>query len=167
MKRLSTLFNQEIEDEEIEFLTNYILEKCTFCFLIITGEGAEDHAIDIFNSLNSTGEPLSAFEILKSSIHKKDKRTDLVTRFNKIEKDIGKVHPKRIGQIRYTDRLLLFINMITKSLQISKSMTSFRDKRELIDKIIKDENEIKRCVEQIDGLHKFISEEIKWGVQKK
>ena len=156
--------NEDIEgtittDTMIKYL-DYILNHCIFCLLTITGDKSEDYAIDIFNSLNSTGEPLTAFEILKSLVYKKFKddsdRDKLTGNFNKIEEELGKKGFQKIKQNKYTDRLLLFINMMTEDLQLDK-LSSFRDKRNLLDKIISfSKNKIKKLIDIMYCLHKFI-----------
>ena len=82
--------NEDTDAQDIKGFLDYVLERCRFCFLTVKGDRSEDYAIDIFNSLNSTGEPLTAFEILKSLVHKKfndkkDVQKKLTEKFNKIE----------------------------------------------------------------------------------
>ena len=163
INNMREVFDSEIEEiENISIFLNYILDKCTFCFLVVTGNNSEDYAIDIFNSLNSTGEPLTAFEILKSSIHKKFKndnnnQKELTEKFNKIEKQLQNKKFKKVKQNKYTDRLLLFIHMMTPELQHIQKISSFRDKKKLIDKILDlDKNEMKKCVDTIYNIHDFI-----------
>ena len=170
IKKIKNIFKEKIIDDDINGAVttsvmikylDYILDHCIFCLLTIIGDNSEDYAIDIFNSLNSTGEPLTAFEILKSLIYKKfnnniKNRDELTEKFNKIEKELEKKKFKKIKQNKYTDRLLLFINMMTEGLQV-ESLSSFRDKRNLLDKIIKfSEEKIKNLIDLMYDLHKFI-----------
>ena len=169
IKEIKNIFEDKIKedmngtvttDTMIKYL-DYILDSCIFCFLTITGDNSEDYAIDIFNSLNSTGEPLTAFEILKSLIYKKfnsdiKNRDELTEKFNKIEKDLEKKKFKKIKQNKYTDRLLLFINMMTENLQVEQ-IFSFRDKRNLLDKIISfPKDKVKELIDCMYSLHTFI-----------
>lgn len=161
IKRIENVFDQEIENFDIIDLLKYILSSCIFCFLTIIGDDSEDYAIDIFNSLNSTGEPLTAFEILKSLIHKKFSNNitiqkNLTKMFNDIERELDKKKIKKIKQNKYTDRLILFLNMMEKDLQLEKT-TTFREKKKILDKITSlSDNKAKECVETIYDLHKFI-----------
>ena len=169
IKKIQDIFKESVDENinesgptaaMINYL-DYILENCIFCFLTITGDDSEDYAIDIFNSLNSTGEPLTAFEILKSLIYKKFQRDEtdrknLTEKFNKIEKELEDKKFKKIKQNKYTDRLLLFINMMTEGLQAEK-FSSFRDKRNLLDKIIKfPKTKLKELIGNMYCLHTFI-----------
>ena len=159
---IKTLFEQETDDmDDITHFLNYILDKCIFCFLTIEGDDSEDYAIDIFNSLNSTGEPLTSFEILKSLIYKRFAtnrkiQQELTGIFDKIEKELNKKRMKKVRQNKYTDRLLLFLNMMTKGLQLEK-ISTFRDKKKLLDKILTlTDDQIKKCIEEMYSLHEFI-----------
>ena len=175
IKKIKSIFEDKINDAEyikdpattismIQYL-DYILDNCIFCFLTITGSDSEDYAIDIFNSLNSTGEPLTAFEILKSLIYKKFSKKEqkqnkniLTDKFNDIEKSLKEKKFNKIKQNKYTDRLILFINMMTDELQV-ENLSSFRDKRNLLDKIINfSEEKIKKMILTMHSLHKFILE---------
>ena len=154
IKKIKSTFDEEVDDTDgiVDFL-NYILDKCIFCFLSIQGADSEDYAIDIFNSLNSTGEPLTAFEILKSLIHKKFPKNQ---KLSEIENDLMRKKLKKMAQNKYTDRLLLFTNMIIKELQLEKS-TSFRDKKKILDRLLGlSESRIKECINSMHSLHKFI-----------
>ena len=159
--KMKDTFEQEIQDIDIIDFLNYVLNKCIFCFLTIEGDDSEDYAIDIFNSLNSTGEPLTAFEILKSLIHKHFKdninlQQDLTKKFNKIEEELDKKRIKKVTQNKYTDRLLIFINMMNEKLHLEK-LSTFRDKKKLLDKLLTlRESNIKHCIETIYALHEFI-----------
>ena len=165
IEKMQEIFDTKIEEvQDIPKFLKYILKKCNFCFLVVTGDNSEDYAIDIFNSLNSTGEPLTAFEILKSSIHKKFKNNnsvqkELTGKFNNIEKKLQERKFKKIKQNKYTDRLLLFIHMMIAELHNITKTSSFRDKKKLIDEILKLEDEkIKKCVDTIYHIHSFILE---------
>ena len=165
IEKIKEVFDDEVGKESdivnIGDFLNYILDKCVFCFLAIKGEDSEGYAIDIFNSLNSTGEPLTAFEILKSLIYKKFEKDsklqkELNDKFNKIEHELNTIKMKKIKQNQYTDRLLTFINMMMVELQLQK-LTTFRDKKKLLDKIYElEKDKIKNCVEMLHSLHEFI-----------
>ncbi len=161
IKKIKELFDEEVDTQDVKKFLDYVLKKCSFCFLTVTGGKSEDYAIDIFNSLNSTGEPLTAFEILKSLVHKKfnDKKEvqeELTEKFNEIEKQLDKEKIKKGKQNKYTDRLILFINMMTPGLQSEKT-TSFRDKKEILDNILNlKKNGTQKCTKEMYSLHDFI-----------
>ena len=63
---------------------------------------------------------------------------------------------KKITQNKYTDRLILFTNMMIPYLQSSRT-SSFRDKREILNKVLNLEgDDTQKCVEQIYSLNEFI-----------
>ena len=148
--------------KEIESALSYIFQKCSFCFLVITGDEdyTEEHAIDIFNALNSTGEPLSAFEILKSSVAKKFKnseRVEVTSAFKSIEDDLlVKSRVARRSYKKYTDRLILFMWMSNNNLRKEcDNISSFRGKRALINNVVGEKN-IKQYVDYLRSMHAFI-----------
>ena len=135
----------------------YVLKSCQFCLLLVQGPHAEDYAIDIFNSLNSTGEPLTAFEILKSLVHKRNKTE--AKKLGAIETALSEKKIKKIKQNRYTDRLLFFLNLMTEELKQDK-FSSFRDKKKVLDiignKNTFDKNKLQSFLEEMRRLHAFI-----------
>ena len=135
----------------------YVLKSCQFCLLLVQGPGAEDYAIDIFNSLNSTGEPLTAFEILKSLVHKRNKTE--AKKLGAIETTLSERKIKKIKQNKYTDRLLFFLNLMTEGLKQDK-FSSFRDKKKVLDiignKNTFDKNKLQSFLEEMRCLHAFI-----------
>ena len=159
-KKILNQFQQhDISKNPIESL-KYVLESCQFCLLLVQGQNAEDYAIDIFNSLNSTGEPLTAFEILKSLVHKRDKRKGgAATVLSDIEKELEKKKMKKDKQNKYTDRLLLFLNLMTEGLKQDK-FSKFRDKKKVLDIIGDkkkfDKDRLKDFVGETSKLHSFI-----------
>ena len=159
-KEVSEQFERHDMSKEPTKSLNYILKFCQFCLLLVQGDNAEDYAIDIFNSLNSTGEPLTAFEILKSLITKKDRKN--AETLNKIEIELNKKNMKKIKQNKYTDRLLLFLNFMTEGLK-QDNFSTFRDKKQILDCIRDkdkfDKAKIKTFIESTYALHSFILKE--------
>ena len=164
IRKIKDVFDEEFSDDNINETLNlldFILGKCTFCFLLIKGDNAENHAVDIFNSLNSTGEPLTAFEILKSSLYKEDQNLSEI--LDKIEKDMQNNKMKRIKQNKYTDRLLIFENMMIEKEMRCKKTGTFSEKRKVIEGITDGES-TEASVKRIKALHDFI---IEWWENKR
>ncbi len=137
---------------------SYVLDRSQFCFLVVQGELSEDYAIDIFNTFNSTGEPLTAFEMLKSRIYKKTQKEKIADRLNKVETSLSNMKMKKNKQNKYTDRLLLFLSMMHEELNTDK-FTSLRDKRVILDKISNEmEDKIPDYIDSICDIHNFIIE---------
>ena len=148
-----------MEDDFLEY-TSYVLDRSQFCFLVVQGDSSEDYAIDIFNTFNSTGEPLTAFEILKSLVYKETQEQEKADRLNKIEASLIKRKMKKTKQNKYTDRLLLFLSMIHNELKTDR-FSSFRDKKVLLDKISNSNkliNNIPKYIDSICSLHEFTIE---------
>ncbi len=160
------IFAEWLDDvDEGDFVeqTTFILERSQFCFLVVQGKLSEDYAIDIFNTLNATGVPLTAFEILKSLSHKKTKQKDgegnpETVRLNNIEGNLRDKKMKKVKQTKYTDRLLLFLSMMHKDLKTEKFST-FRDKKAFLDNVSKTHAKcIPEYINTICTIHKFIIE---------
>lgn len=129
------------------------------------GKLSEDYAIDIFNTFNSTGEPLTAFEILKSLVYKKakankEKRQQLAEDLNNIEASLNSMKMKKTKQNKYTDRLLLFLAMMYENLnERADKFSSFRDKKMLLDEISnKYKENIPDYIGRVCELHDFTLE---------
>ena len=161
LKKVPDIFRDwwdDVNNDDYVEQAKFILDRTQFCFLVVQGMLSEDYAIDIFNTLNATGVPLTAFEILKSLAHKrtvkKDSSNSEATKLNSVEQDIK--HMKKVKQTKYTDRLLLFMSMMHKELN-KKQLNSFRDKRTFLNEIDKNHHKtIPDFVETICTVHKFI-----------
>ena len=109
----------------LEFL-NFILEKIKFCIIHISGEDSENFAINLFNTLNTTGEPLTAFEVLKSTLSSEkykensslskdleniqEEDSSLSKDLENIQEEIREKYKKnRSETIKHTGKLLLFL----------------------------------------------------------
>lgn len=161
LKKIPDIFRDwwdDVSSDDYVAQTKFILDRSQFCFLVVQGALSEDYAIDIFNTLNATGVPLTAFEILKSLAHKratkKDASNNEATKLNSIEEDIK--HMKKVKQTKYTDRLLLFVSMMHSELN-RKQLNSFRDKRDFLNEIDKTHHKkIPEFIDTICDVHKFI-----------
>ena len=94
-------------------LANHILNHIQFCWLYIQGEESEEYAIDMFNIMNSTGEPLTGFDILKSTLYKIDRnlgdRIDAIGK--KVLSFLKKSKNKRQPFVSHTGKLILFLSI--------------------------------------------------------
>ena len=172
LKKIPDIFEEEIKEIEVDLLeyTQDVLERSQFCFLVVQGNSSENYAIDIFNTFNSTGEPLTAFEVLKSFVYKKAEENQgryMTDKLNEIEASLNRMKMKRNKQIKYTDRLLLFLTMMHKELHTDK-FTSFRDKKITLDDIAnKYRGNIPDYIRSIYDLHEFTIEKIAWEEPRK
>jgi len=110
MENIDIPSSESKEDEIYKQVVNYILDSIKFCLLTIQGEHSEEYAIDVFNTLNSTGEPLTGFEVFKSKIiqfsgEKQEIERDLFD----IESSIKLQKPRRKDLIVVTGKLLLYL----------------------------------------------------------
>ena len=176
VKKIPDIFEEETEGEtegDIEgdyyAYTSYVLKRSQFCFLVVQGKLSEDYAIDIFNTFNSTGEALTAFEVLKSFVYKKTEENQgrqMTDKLNKIETKLNSMPMKRSKQTKYTDRLLLFLTMMHEDLHTDK-FASFRDKKRTLDHISnKYRGNIPDYIRSIYDLHEFTIEKIAWESRK-
>ena len=170
LKKVPDIFREwwdNVSSDDYVKQTQFILDRSQFCFLVVQGMRSEDYAIDIFNTLNATGVPLTAFEILKSLAHKrtvsKDSSNSEATKLNGVEQGIR--HMKKVKQTKYTDRLLLFMSMMHPELNREK-LNSFRDKRNFLNDIDKNRHKsIPEFIDTVCAVHKFTIEN--WEVSSK
>ena len=176
LKKIPDIFEEETEGEtegDIEGdyyeYTDYVLKRSQFCFLVVQGKLSEDYAIDIFNTFNSTGQALTAFEVLKSFVYKKAEENQgryMADKLNEIEAKLNRMPMKRSKQTKYTDRLLLFLTMMHEDLH-TKKFASFRDKKRTLDTIAnKYRGNIPDYIRSIYDLHEFTIEKIAWESSK-
>ncbi len=122
-------------------IAEYILDKVQFCWLSIAGKEAENFAIDMFNTMNSTGEPLTGFEIFKSRVYQLDKSNNKNKHgeIDKIQKDISSFfNSDRKKIVNHTGKFILFL-----SLYRSKG---YKDKGDISDRNFKKQ---KNCIEHM------------------
>lgn len=174
--KIPDIFEEETEDEtegDIEGdyyeYASYVLKRSQFCFLVVQGKLSEDYAIDIFNTFNSTGEALTAFEVLKSIVYKKAEENQgrqMTDKLTEIETSLNSMSMKRNKQTKYTNRLLLFLTMMYEELRTEK-FTSFRDRKMTLDDISsKYRSNIPYYIRSIYDLHEFTIEKIAWESRK-
>ena len=157
-------------EEKYRYLVDYILNTVKFCVLSIEGKNSEEYAIDVFNTLNSTGEPLTGFEVLKSKLIQKGQpngqREEIKTQLNEIENEIKEYKPIRKDRNRQKGKLLLYLQIHRNDYEDLKlSDKNFKDQNAYIEKILKVSKTISlgeaekhalSIVEDIEKLNNFV-----------
>ncbi len=142
----------------LEFL-DIVLNKIKFCLICITGENSEYFAINLFNTLNTTGQPLTAFEVLKSELYTIDQ--NLSNKINDIQhKIIEKYARQRKKIIVHTGKLLLYLPLYRGDFKEGKYTLSdqkFKDQRGYLKSVLNN-NSAKSIVEDIEVIDKFYSD---------
>ena len=144
------------QDNVLEFL-EVLLWKVKFCLICITGKDSENFAINLFNTLNTTGQPLTAFEVLKSELHTIDIK--LSEEIDKIQKDIIKkyVHQRK-KIISHTGKLLLYLPLYRGDFDKGDTLSDkeFKHQRVYLKKIL-DKNTAGQIVSDITDIDSFYS----------
>ena len=113
IKRKANLDQDDTPINQAKFyiqFTSHILRNITFCWLYISGEKSEDYAIDMFNIMNSTGEPLTGFDILKSTLYKI--QPVFGNRIGEIQDDLSSyLKQNRQKIIQHTGKLILLLSI--------------------------------------------------------
>ena len=146
--------------ENYNRIVNYILNEVRFCLLQIEGEDSEEYAIDVFNTLNSTGEPLTGFEVFKSKLlqicdpsQKEHFERDLF----EIEDSIKKEKPNRKDLIIQTGKLLLYISVHRNDYErIELSDKKFKAQYSYIKKTLKTKNKALEMLDDTKKLSRFV-----------
>ena len=153
-----------------EYIVSYILNTVKFCLLSIDGENSEEYAIDVFNTLNSTGEPLTGFEVLKSTliqmVKSSDKKQIVESKLFDLENKIKKYKPTRKDRNKQKGKLLLYTAIHRNDYDKGKlSDKKFKDQNEYIKKILKQdflknnelqEGRVLEVLEDIENLNHFV-----------
>ena len=89
-------------------LIDYILQYILVCWIRIEGKDSDNFSIDLFNIMNSTGEPLTGFEIFKSKMLQKSNLEG--KEIDKIREEISKEFKSdRKKILKHTGKLMLFL----------------------------------------------------------
>lgn len=149
-------FNKYI-DEILEFL-DLVLNKIKFCLICITGKNSEDFAINLFNTLNTTGQPLTAFEVLKSELYTIDEK--LSSKINEIQSEIIKLYTfERKKIVTHTGKLLLYLALYRGDFNkdnYTLSDNKFKNQREYLKEVLNKES-APQLVEDIKNINDFYS----------
>ena len=160
--------NTSDEYEKYSYVIDYILNTVKFCLLNIQGGNSEEYAIDVFNTLNSTGEPLTGFEVFKSKIMQLNSSLDkqqIERDLFHIENSIKKQKPNRKDIIAQTGKLLLYLAVHRDDYEKNKlSDKKFKDQNSYIKKTLTQNNVVK-ILEEIKGLSDFVVKN--WLIKKK
>lgn len=138
--------------------SDYILDQIIFCNICIKGEGALDFAIDMFITMNSTGEPLTAFEIFQAIVDKKD--VEPKAEYRKIKNLAEKVNKnlkyKRADIIKHNGKLMLFLPLYRVEWCDGPPPTKFKAQYDYIKKILEKGNNLKSICSDVDKINNFI-----------
>ena len=149
-------FFEEV-DKVLEFL-DFILNKIKFCLICITGENSEDFAINLFNTLNTTGQPLTAFEVLKSELHTIDSK--LSKKIDQMQSEIiDKYRAQRKKIVTHTGKLLLYLPLYRgdfKEGNYTLSDKKFKDQRGYLKNVLKEETAA-QLVKDLETVNNFYS----------
>ena len=151
-------------DKIVQFVDR-ILNKIKFCLICITGEQSEDFAINLFNTLNTTGQPLTAFEVLKSELHTIDK--NLSNQINGMQRDIIEKYAfQRKKIVTHTGKLLLYLALYRGDFtekNYTLSDKRFKDQRSYLKEVLNKESTTQlkesatQLVEDIKNINDFYS----------
>ena len=144
-------------DKVLTFL-DIVLHKVKFCLICITGKNSEDFAINLFNTLNTTGQPLTAFEVLKSELYTID--SALSEKIDNIQSKIIKKYIfKRKKITTHTGKLLLYLPLYRGDFKESDTLSDnkFKNQRSYL-KAVLDKNSAPQLVEDIKIINNFYSE---------
>lgn len=147
--------------ESILKFVHFILNKIKFCLICITGKDSEDFAISLFNTLNTTGQPLTAFEVLKSELHIIDLK--LSEEINKIQSKIIRQYAfERKKIVTHTGKLLLYLALYRgdfKENSYTLSDKQFKNQRGYLKEILekKDKTYTSQIVKDIKNINDFYS----------
>ena len=140
-------------------LLDFILNKIKFCLICITGENPENFVVNLFNTLNTTGQPLTAFEVLKSELYTIDQ--ELSKKIDSLQLSIIKKYAsKRKEVISHTGKLLLYLPLYRgdfKENGYTLSDKKFKDQRRYLKEIL-DKKSAPQLVEDIRVINDFYSE---------
>ncbi len=151
-------FNSYI-NKILDFL-NFILDKIKFCLICITGKNSEGFAINLFNTLNTTGQPLTAFEVLKSELYTVD--PELSKEINNIQSEIIKHYTlERKKIVTHTGKLLLYLALYRGDFNENDTLSDnkFKDQKEYLKKALGEEKKstAPKLVKDIKTINNFYS----------
>ncbi len=155
-------FNSSDEYTKYSQIVDYILTMVKFCLLYISGEQSEEYAIDVFNTLNTTGEPLTGFEVFKSKIIQMGrnigKTQDIENSLFDIESIIKKQLPKRKDIITHTGKLLLYLAIHRDDYQKKiLSDKKFKEQNTYINMVLKQNNALE-ILKDVRNINSFVVE---------
>lgn len=143
------------EDRKEDKYLDFILNKVRICVLFVDSatEEAQNFSVNMFNTLNATGVPLTAFEILKSKVYSKNK--DLSEEIDKIEKEIEESHRANRKQIMKDMGLyILFLHSFRGDHSEKISDKDFIQQVKYV-KILLESSNLEDVVEDMKKIHNF------------
>lgn len=138
-------------------ISEYILKNIIFCLLIISGNKHEEYAIDVFNTLNTTGEPLTGFEILRSKLMQSQEKDEIKEVLDNMEFLITKHTKDRKKFLIHTEKLLLYLPIYRNDYGEHKPSKQLKKQNEYIKKIINQDKISKLdIVKDITHINQFV-----------
>ena len=139
-------------------LIDYILQYILVCWIRIEGKDSDTFSIDLFNIMNSTGEPLTGFEIFKSKMLQKNnsegKKVDAIR--EEISKEF-KSERKKI--LKHTGKLILFLAIYRNDYKERNNISDreWKKQKKYIDLIFKenDTHKLKKVCEDFNNVYQF------------
>ena len=139
-------------------LLDFILNKIKFCLICVTGKNSENFSVNLFNTLNTTGQPLTAFEVLKSELYTIN--SELSEEINKLQLNIIEEYAsKRKKIVSHTGKLLLYLPLYRgdfKENGYTLSDNKFKDQREYLKQVLNPKS-APQLVEDIKNINNFYS----------
>ena len=147
-----------LANNKIKYL-DFILNNIKMCVLFIDSDSkqSESFSVAMFNTLNATGVPLTAFEILKSNLF--PHKIEFTKRIERIEQSIEDSYRKnRKNIVRDTGLYILFLALY-RGYKGKISDKQFTEQHNYIKKLFKDSNkkQIEEIVSDIEKINDFYS----------
>ena len=144
--------------EKYEAVAKFILDKVKFCLLEVSGPDSEAYSIDIFNTLNSTGEALTGFEVLKSKMEQcyANEKSSVQECFEGVEKSIKNIKSKRKDLIAQTGNLILYMCLYRNDYgSIKLSDKDFKAQNEYIKQLIDNNKTSQSILYDLKNINNF------------
>ena len=150
---------EELAENKMKYL-DFILNNIKMCVLFIDSDSkqSESFSVDMFNTLNATGVPLTAFEILKSNLYPKGK--EFTERIEKIEKNIENKYRKNRKHITRDTGLYILFLAVYRGYKGKISDKQFTEQNHYIKELFADanKNQIEGIVSDIEKIDSFYSD---------
>ena len=144
-------------------LIDCILEYILVCWIQIQGKDSSHFSIDLFNIMNSTGEPLTGFEIFKSKMIQKNKTDG--QKIEKIREEISKEFKSdRKKILKHTGKLMLFLAIYRNDQKDKQTDREWKDnlsdrewkkQKKYIDLIFNNEDKLKDVCNDFHLVYNF------------
>ena len=139
-------------------LIDYILQYILVCWIRIEGKGSDTFSIDLFNIMNSTGEPLTGFEIFKSKMLQKHKPAGKT--INNLREEISKKFKSdRKKILKHTGKLMLFLGVYRNDYEKKSNLSDkeLKKQKKYVDSIFKKNTgqQLKKVCKDFEDIYDF------------